>query len=241
MVGGSWARTFSCLVCGGSHFGAGGAAGILLVRRDNARPGNPATHIVMQHRADNRSWAIPGGVRDYGESFRQTALREAEEEISLPRNCTEGPNPLVVVRREETLLDHGVWKRPPGDFESLSVEWVPIDQVGVRGGRFFPLLPAFWEAWPALLDMVREMDQPVLRLRPPIVQPTAVQPTTVQPTLAETGEPVPPPGVPDGPGDAPVPGPFTYFSGDEDDPGTEIDWLAGAEEGLCVWYIPAMP
>ncbi|KAK7699241.1 NUDIX domain [Diaporthe eres] len=220
----------------------------------------------MQHRADTRSWAIPGGARDQGETFRQTALREAEEEISLPRNYTEGPSPLVVVRREVTLLDHAVWRyvtliadvvgpfspaRRPGDAESLSVEWVPIDQVGVSGGRFFPLLPAFWEAWPALLGMVREMDRPVLRLQPPIVrpmtvqpttvQPTTVQPTTVQPTLAETGEPVPPPGVPDGSGDAPVPGPFTYISGNEGDPETEIDWLTGAEEGLCVWYIPAMP
>lgn len=189
----------------------------------------------MQHRADTRSWAIPGGARDQGETFRQTALREAAEEVSLPRNCTEGPSPLVVVRREEMLLDHGVWqyvtliadvmgpfepRRPPGDTEGLSVEWVPIDQVGERSGRFFPLLPAFWEAWPALLDMVREMDQPVLRLQPPIVRAT-----TVQPTIAGTGEPAPPPGVPDGSGD----------------PETGIDWLTGAEEGLCVWYIPAMP
>lgn len=206
----------------------------------------------MQHRADNSTWAIPGGVRDQGESFRQTALREAWEEASLPRNCTEGPNPLVVVRREATLLDHAVWKyvtliadvvgpfeprRPAGDFESLSVEWAPIDQVGVKGGRFFPLLPAFWEAWPALLDMVRELDQPV---QPPTVQLPTFQPPTGQPTLAETGEPVPPPGVSDGSAEAPVPGPFTYLSGDEDDLGTEIDWGAG-QENLCLWFIPAMP
>lgn len=196
----------------------------------------------MQHRADNESWAIPGGSRDYGESYRQTALREANEEVSLPLNCTEGPNPLVVVRREVTLTDHAVWKyvtfiadvvgdfeptRPPRDVESVSVEWVPIEQVGVRGGRFFPLLPAFWEAWEPLLAHVREMDQPVLRLRD-------------QPTLAETGAPVPLPGVPDGSAEAPVPGPFTYFSGDEEEPGPEIDWAAG-QDNLCLWFIPAMP
>lgn len=221
---------------------------MLLVRRDYSRPGNPATHVVMQHRADNRYWAIPGGARDNGETFRQTAIREASEEISLPLNCTEGPNPLVVVRREVTLLDHAVWKyvtliadvrgnfeprRRPGDAESLSVEWVPIEQVGVKGGRIFPLLPAFLEAWPTLLEMVREMDRP------------APAPADV-PKLAETGQPVAPPRVSGtststpSSGDALAPNPSTYVSHDDEDLGTEREWLPG-QDNLCLWFIPAMP
>lgn len=211
-------------------------SGILLVRRDSTRPGNPATHIVMQHRADTRSWSIPGGVRDYGESYRQTALREAWEETSLPRGCTDGPNPLVVVRGEATLMDHGVWKyvtliadvtrafeprRPPGDREGLAVEWIPIDQVGVRGQRAFPLLPEFWLAWGSLRDQVRAMDGPVL-----------------------AGEDDPPTG------DAPLPNPIEYFSGGGEGPKTwqQLDieqqlearqaWLT-AQENLCLWFIPA--
>lgn len=219
---------------------------MLLVRRDNTRPGNPATHIVMQHRADNRYWAIPGGARDVGETYRQTAIRETSEETSLPLNCAEGPNPLVVVRREAALTDHGAWKyvtliadvvgqfvprRRPFDVESLSVEWVPIDQVGV--GRITPLLPAFGEAWPTLLEMVREMDLPIPAPKD-------------DPKLAETGQPVPPPQVSVGltaatsGGEALVPNPFTRASDDEEDLRMEREWLA-AQENLCLWFIPAMP
>lgn len=207
---------------------------MLLVRRDSTLPGNPATHIVMQHRVDTRSWAIPGGARDYGESFRQAAIREASEEISLPLDCTEGANPLVVVRREATLTDHGQWKyvtligdvtggfeprRRPGDVESLSVEWAPIDQVGVRGGRFWPLLPAFWEVWSQLLDMVREMDGPV-----PANVVEQVPPRPVDDGSAATASGVEPPGQP---------GPTIVDNGGADDDDDD--------ETLCYWFIPAMP
>ncbi|KKY38564.1 hypothetical protein UCDDA912_g01401 [Diaporthe ampelina] len=208
--------------------------GMLLVRRDGTLPGNPATHIVMQHRADNRSWAIPGGARDYGETFRQAAIREASEETSLPLDCAEGASPLVVVRREATLLDHGAWKyttlvadvlgagfeprRRPGDVESLSVEWVPIDQVGVRGGRFWPLLPAFWEAWPLLLAMVRQMGGPV-----PAKVDEQAPPRPVDNGSTAAASNLEPPG-------RPVP---TIVDNDDDDD--------GGFGTLCYWFIPAMP
>lgn len=197
---------------------------------------------MLQHRADNRSWSTPGGARDYGETYRETALREASEEISLPLNCTQGPNPLIVIRHEVALLDHSVWKyvtviadvvsdfepaRRPGDTESLSVEWVPIDQVG--HGRFFPLLPAFWEAWPQLLEILRQDES---------VAPAP----TEQPGPAPTEETTPADEDDKFPGEAPVPNAFDYFSdSDEDeDLGTELQWLPG-QENLCLWSIPAMP
>ncbi|KAK2613616.1 hypothetical protein N8I77_000520 [Diaporthe amygdali] len=164
-----WGRFIFCNTCDGWHYGAGGAAGILLVRRNYNLPGQPATHVVMQHRADDlRTWAIPGGALDYGEMLRQGAIREASEEVSLPLDCTEGDDPLIVIREETTLTDHGYWRyttfiadvlrefnptRPAGEAESISVEWVPIDLVGL--GRVSPLLPAFRDAWPTLRGIIQ--------------------------------------------------------------------------------------
>ncbi|KAL1874443.1 hypothetical protein Daus18300_003461 [Diaporthe australafricana] len=181
-----WNVYVRCNTCGQSHFGAGGAAGLLLVRRDYSLPGHPATHIVMQHRDDFTSggrqdltspdeepWGIPGGALEYGETPRQAAIREASEEVSLPFDCARGDSPLIAAREKIVLARHEAWKyttfiadvlrdfeprMPPDDFESFSVEWVPIDQVGV--GRFSPLLPAFLDAWPTLRAMIQRVDRP---------------------------------------------------------------------------------
>ncbi|KAG8166727.1 hypothetical protein KVR01_002416 [Diaporthe batatas] len=199
----TWAKTFKCQQCGARHFGLQGAAGIALVVRNARLPGNPATHIILQFRRDTRSWALPGGVLDYGETPKQAALREAEEEISLPRNADEGNDPLITIRQQAALFDHGQWryttfiadvnrrflpKRPPQDTEGIAVAWAPIDEVGVQGGRFFPLHPAFWNDWEKLRDMIRAMDgpAPVAQPVPPVppvqpVQPQPVQPQPVQP------------------------------------------------------------
>lgn len=140
----------------------------------------------MQHRDDFTSadhedfnsahqepWGIPGGALEYGETPRQAAIREASEEVSLPLDCAEGDNPLIAVREEIALASHEAWnyttfiadvlrdfepRRSPDDLESFSVEWVPIDQVGV--GRTSPLLPAFLDAWPTLRAMIQRADRP---------------------------------------------------------------------------------
>jgi 8-oxo-dGTP pyrophosphatase MutT (NUDIX family) len=64
------------------------AAGLLLVA-----PGAPrrTAHIVLTVRSDNLGRhsgqvSLPGGVVDPGETFEETALREAQEEIGLVRN-----------------------------------------------------------------------------------------------------------------------------------------------------------
>lgn len=145
-----------------------------MVRRDEDVLGRPATHIVLQHRGpyvhNPNTWSIPGGALDKGESYLQAALREGMEEVQLSAKLTEGDNPLLVVRESVTLTDHGAWKYvtiivdvirdfepkvPPGDAESLAVEWVPLDEVTTR-----KLHPAFRDAWPTLREMITRQDRP---------------------------------------------------------------------------------
>lgn len=39
--------------------------------------------ILLHHRVDNDSWSLPGGAMEIGESFEETAIREASEEVGL--------------------------------------------------------------------------------------------------------------------------------------------------------------
>lgn len=108
------------------------------------------------------TWALPGGAINRGETPTEGAIREAEEEIGLPRRSTQGVDPLMVVRQEVAILDHGDWKytyviadllrdfKPRiTDDEGLDVEWVPVKDVHRR-----PLHPDFADAWPQLLQII---------------------------------------------------------------------------------------
>lgn len=141
--------------CGRRHWGLFGAAGLLLVRRDDQ--GRP-THVVLQHRASwsdqGGTWALPGGAIAPGETPVQGALREAHEEAGI--------DPASVAVRGEHVLAHPDWSYTTvladeaghvtpavTDAESTAVEWVALDQVTQR-----PLLAAFADAWPELLARI---------------------------------------------------------------------------------------
>lgn len=142
--------TFCAL--GHRHWGLHGAAG-LLVRA-------PGPLVLLQHRAQwshhGGTWGIPGGARGPGETARQAALREAEEETGLEAGD------LVVER--EVVDDHGGWayttvlaRAPavlavaPRDGESIALEWVPLREVAVR-----LLHPGFAAGWPGHLDALAD-------------------------------------------------------------------------------------
>lgn len=155
-----WEKMVDCETCKGSHFGVGGAAGILLVRRDNMKADGPVTDVILQHRSFSTTaggtWAMPGGALDEGKTPRQAAIREASEEVGLPRDCADGLDPTIIIWYEHAFLDHGTWKyttvianvvkpfepaAPQGDTESLEVKWVAVKDV-----ETLPLHPSFEQA-----------------------------------------------------------------------------------------------
>lgn len=51
------------------------AAGVFIFDKDG--------RVLLQQRTDNLKWGIPGGSMELGETFEETATREAFEEVNL--------------------------------------------------------------------------------------------------------------------------------------------------------------
>ncbi|MEC3973930.1 NUDIX hydrolase [Amycolatopsis sp. H20-H5] len=133
-------------VYGHRHWGLNGAAGLLLT--------DPERGVLLQRRAwwvhHGRTWALPGGAVEAGETPREAATREAREEAAVP---------LDAVRTlSASLVDHGNWRYttvlaavtgPVGErvanAESAELRWVPPDEVAG-----FRLHSDFASAWPGL-------------------------------------------------------------------------------------------
>ncbi|HWH26922.1 MAG TPA: NUDIX hydrolase [Pseudolysinimonas sp.] len=130
----------------GRYWGRYGAAGLLLA--------HPEAGVLLQHRAawshHGGTWGLPGGARKAGETAAQAAIREADEEASVP--------PHLVEVLELSVLDLGYWSYTTvvarssevfepvvGDLESLEVRWVPLDEVSA-----LELHPGLVMAWPQL-------------------------------------------------------------------------------------------
>lgn len=119
--------------CGRRHFGPYGAAGLVL--RD------AAGRLLMTHRSEfvhfPGTWAFPGGALERGETPIGAALREAAEELGVPRDA-------VRVYSTVTGTDHRVWRytyvladlapevelRLDPNWETEAVSWVaPADMA----------------------------------------------------------------------------------------------------------------
>ena len=140
--------------CGRRHWGAHGAAGLLLARRV------PQFEVLLQHRAlwshEGGTWGLPGGALRPGEDPVHGALREAAEEA--------GVDAAGVQVQTTWVLDHGPWRYTtvvahvsgpqdprPTDEESLEIRWVEAGSV-----PDLPLLAAFGAAWPTLYRLLTE-------------------------------------------------------------------------------------
>ncbi|MEV7552435.1 NUDIX domain-containing protein [Amycolatopsis sp. NPDC089917] len=130
------------------HWGLNGAAGLLL--------SDPARGVLLQRRAwwvhHGRTWALPGGAVEAGESAREAATREAHEEADIP--------PARVRPLSASHVDHGNWRyttilaAPIGTLaarvknaESAELRWVHAGQVAD-----FRLHRDFAVAWPGLRE-----------------------------------------------------------------------------------------
>jgi 8-oxo-dGTP diphosphatase len=135
---------------GHRHWGARGAAGLLLVDRDR---------VLLQLRAhwthQGGTWSIPGGARERGESAVQAALREAHEEVGI------SPDAVRVLGTH--VASCGGWDyttvlaAPTGTVrvrnlaETEQHAWVAAEEV-----VSLPLHPAFSLAWQAEPSRLRE-------------------------------------------------------------------------------------
>ena len=128
------------------HWGRYGAAGLLLF--------DPARGVLLQRRAwwvhNGRTWALPGGAIEAGETALEAAAREAHEEVAISAKTFRALSASVV--------DHGEWSYTTvlavaddsvgarvANTESAEVRWVdPDDVAGYRLHRDFAA------AWPSL-------------------------------------------------------------------------------------------
>ncbi|MFK0249912.1 NUDIX domain-containing protein [Amycolatopsis azurea] len=130
------------------HWGLNGAAGLLL--------SDPGRGVLLQRRAwwvhHGRTWALPGGAVEAGESACEAATREAHEEADIP--------PARVRPLSASHVDHGNWRyttilaMPIGPLaarvknaESAELRWVHAGQVAD-----FRLHRDFAVAWPGLRE-----------------------------------------------------------------------------------------
>src|SRR5688572_30414253 len=139
----------------GRFWGRNGAAGLMLA--------HPDAGILLQLRVEwshfGGTWGLPGGARKAGETPEQAAIREADEEASVPPDAVE-----VLATR---VFDVGYWtyttvlakasrlfEPAMGDAESSDLRWVPFAEVGR-----LPLHPGVAAEWPELRASLTALDE----------------------------------------------------------------------------------
>jgi 8-oxo-dGTP diphosphatase len=157
---------------GHRHWGLRGAAGLLLVHRDDG--GRLA--VLLQHRApwvhQGDTWSTPGGARHADEPAVDAAFREVAEETgmappdgeagwrvigtyiddhggwSYSTVCAALAEPLEVLERSDPVP----WTQRG---EQQGLRWVPIDEVDSLA-----LHPGFASTWPHVRRMVESETGP---------------------------------------------------------------------------------
>jgi 8-oxo-dGTP pyrophosphatase MutT (NUDIX family) len=105
------------------------------------------------------TWGRPGGARKAGETPEEAAIREADEEASVPPDAVE-----VLATR---IFDVGYWSYTTvlakasrlfepavGDAESSELRWVPFAEV-----TELPLHPGVAAEWPELRASLTALDE----------------------------------------------------------------------------------
>ena len=148
---------------GHRHWGLRGAAGLLLVYRDD----DGGMLVLLQHRApwvhQGDTWSTPGGARHVDEPAVAAAFREVAEETgmtlatqaevldtfvddhgewSYSTVCAALAEPLDVLERSDPVP----WTMRG---EQQALRWVALDEVDT-----LPLHPGFASTWPQLRRIV---------------------------------------------------------------------------------------
>ena len=112
------------IVCaqGHEHWGAAGAAGLLMLTDSPT-----GTQVLLQHRApwvhNGDTWGIPSGALRHGEPVETGARREAAEEFEIPREAFASLPTLGIA-----VDDHGDW----------AFNTVAVTVAWAKAGRFAP-------------------------------------------------------------------------------------------------------
>ena len=98
--------------------------------------------VLLIQRTDNGLWALPGGAQDIGETVRQAAVREVEEETGIQVRITgvsgiySDPGHVIAYDDGEVRQEFSICFRatPIGGIlrtsgESVRVEWVAPDSL----------------------------------------------------------------------------------------------------------------
>ena len=102
-------------------------------------------NVLLIERTDNGLWALPGGAQDLGESTRQAAVREVEEETGLTVEVTDivgiysDPKHVIAyddgeVRQEFSIVFHAqpVSGQLRTSSETRRVHWIsPAEATGL--------------------------------------------------------------------------------------------------------------
>ena len=107
------------------------AGGVVLNREDGRR-----TRVAVIHRPKYMDWSLPKGKLEKGESFKEAALREVEEETGFRcEELRELPSVSYLDRKERTKLVR-YWLMEPikGKFEPHGevdeLRWLTVREAG---------------------------------------------------------------------------------------------------------------
>ena len=108
-----------------NYFGAG----MILYTKDSH--GN--INVLLEKRADDHTWAIPGGALDDLEDYQKAAIRETYEETGIHIESV-----WCVTRYQLPYFSYWVYasrldkqQSPVKNWESDTIQWFPIDNLPI--------------------------------------------------------------------------------------------------------------
>lgn len=108
---------------------------------------NPEGQILLQSRADNDRWGLPGGCQELGERFEETVIREVKEETNLDitednleligivsgnSRRNEYPNGDVVINNTALYCVRNYSGELKWDSESKNLKFFDLDNLPVN-------------------------------------------------------------------------------------------------------------